>query len=144
MPRKYISKADKETVRLRANYCCEYCQSLEDFATEPFSIEHIIPLAKGGLDELTNLALACLGCNSYKHIKTEALDADSKTIVLLFHPREHDWTAHFEWSENFTEIIGKTAIGRATVVALKLNRKGLVNLRMALTYWGEHPPKHSL
>jgi hypothetical protein len=40
----------------------------------------------------------------------------------------HEWPDHFTWSENDTLIIGLTATGRATVDALRLNRKELINL----------------
>ncbi|MEN0051690.1 MAG: HNH endonuclease [Bacteroidota bacterium] len=139
MPRKYIPTAIKKLIRERAQSCCEYCKSLEEFATEGFTIEHIIPIAKGGLDDIENLALACFGCNSFKTVKTEAIDPESGTLVLLFHPRKEEWSDHFEWSDDYTEIIGKTSSGRATVVALKLNREGLLNLREVLHQWGVHP-----
>jgi hypothetical protein len=144
MSRKYIRKAIKQFVKERANHCCEYCQALELFATENFSIEHIIPLAKGGLNDIENLALACAGCNSRKFTKTEALDPETQTIVLLFHPRQQNWKDHFVWNDSSTTIIGQTAIGRATVLALSMNRQGLQNLRYALTLAEEHPPKHTL
>lgn len=141
MPRNYIPVAIKALVRERANYCCEYCKSIEEFATENFTIEHIIPISKGGLDDIENLALACFGCNSFKTVKTEAIDPSSNTLVLLFHPRKEEWSDHFGWNEDFTKIIGKTTNGRATVIALKLNREGLVNLREVLYKWGIHPKK---
>jgi len=37
-------------------------------------------------------------------------------------------------------IIGRTAIGRAAVAALSLNRPELLNLRRVLRMVGEHPP----
>jgi hypothetical protein len=37
-------------------------------------------------------------------------------------------------------IIGRTAIGRATVAALQINRTELLNLRRVLRAAGEHPP----
>jgi hypothetical protein len=37
-------------------------------------------------------------------------------------------------------IIGRTAVGRATIAALHLNREGVVELRKALIVVGEHPP----
>ncbi|MEM9888829.1 MAG: HNH endonuclease [Bacteroidota bacterium] len=134
----------KQLVKERANFCCEYCQALELFATEDFTIEHIFPIAKGGLDDIDNLALACSGCNSHKSTKTEAFDPETQTIVLLFHPRQHNWKDHFTWSDDSITIIGQTDIGRATVLALKMNRQGLRNLRYALTLAEEHPPEHTL
>jgi len=41
----------------------------------------------------------------------------------------------------FTEVIGLTPTGRATIETLKLNRKGVINLRWALFAVGKHPPK---
>lgn len=38
------------------------------------------------------------------------------------------------------QIIGRTPTGRATVTALRLNRKELVNLRELLLAVGLHPP----
>jgi len=50
------------------------------------------------------------------------------------------WSEHFRWSEDFSEIVGMTPTGRATVEMLKLNRRGLVNLRGVLYAMGKHPP----
>ncbi|MCP4657958.1 MAG: HNH endonuclease [bacterium] len=36
------------------------------FSTHDFSIEHIVPIQKGGESTLDNLALACQGCNNFK------------------------------------------------------------------------------
>ena len=50
------------------------------------------------------------------------------------------WNEHFTWDELLTGMLGKTAIGRATVEALKLNRRPIKNLRRALIAISEHPP----
>ncbi len=47
---------------------------------------------------------------------------------------------HFIWNIDFTQVIGVTAIGRATITALHLNRAGLVNIRRLMVLGGEHPP----
>ncbi|MCB0521729.1 MAG: HNH endonuclease [Saprospiraceae bacterium] len=92
----------KAAVKKRANLCCEYCKAQENLSSSPFSIEHIIPLAKNGTDELDNLAFACPGCNNYKFTHLEAVDPVSGETVPLFHPRQHDWNEHFQWSEDFS------------------------------------------
>jgi hypothetical protein len=127
-------------VRSRARGRCEYCRSQERFATESFSIEHIVSLRAGGEDKVENLALACQGCNNHKYIKTEGLDPITGSAVPLFHPRFQRWRDHFIWSHDFTLILGLTPTGRATVEALRLNRDGLINLRRVLFQVGEHPP----
>jgi 5-methylcytosine-specific restriction endonuclease McrA len=134
------SAALRRIVAARAQGYCEYCRCSERFATESFTLEHIQPRAKGGKNTLDNLAWSCLGCNSHKHTKTVAIDPVTGTTVPLFNPRQQLWHNHFEWSEDFTTIIGISPIGRATVEALRLNRLGIVNLRCVLAASGLHPP----
>lgn len=107
---------------------------------QPFSVEHIKPLNRGGATALDNLALACQGCNNHKYTKIEERDPASSDTVPLYHPRRQRWRDHFAWSDDFTLIIGLTPSGRATVEALQLNREGVVNLRRILYAMGEHPP----
>lgn len=141
MPKQYITAKMKRSVITRAQDHCEYCRSQVRFAMQSFNIEHIKPLYEGGKTTLNNLALACEGCNSHKHTKTKALDPISEELVPLFHPRRQQWSEHFAWNADSTLIIGLTPTGRATVEALKMNRKGVVNLRRMLYIMGEHPPE---
>jgi 5-methylcytosine-specific restriction endonuclease McrA len=140
MPEQRISAELRQQVAERADGSCEYCRSQSRYATQPFSIEHIIPRAKGGPTTVENLALACQGCNNHKYDKVEAPDPVTGEIVLLYHPRRDRWNAHFAWSADFTLIVGLTPTGRATVATLLLNREGVVNLRRLLYAIGEHPP----
>ncbi len=126
--------------RERTSDCCEYCLMQADFSHDPFSAEHVFPVAKGGIDELLNLAWFCLGCNFHKFTATHALDFISGNLVPLYNPRQEKWTEHFKWEDNFTLIVGITPIGRVTVTRLRLNRLGLVNLRKVLVDAGKHPP----
>lgn len=140
MPSAYISAEQQRQVIEQANRRCEYCKSSMDYASQPFVMEHIIPVSTGGKTALTNLALACGGCNGHKYTKVDAIDPVSQTRVALFHPRQQHWSNHFGWSVDYLTLIGLTAIGRATVEALKLNRPGVINLRRLLVLAGLHPP----
>jgi HNH endonuclease len=135
-----VTNEQRRIVVARAKECCEYCRSQVKFATQSFSVEHIAPRYKGGKTILENLALSCQGCNNHKHTKTEALDSTTQQIVPLFHPRQQSWQEHFAWNDDYTQIVGLTPTGRATVKELLLNRPGLVNLRRVLFASGEHPP----
>ena len=135
-----VSDDQRRLVTERAHRCCEYCRSQENFATDSFAVEHIVPRHKGGLTELDNLALACQGCNNHKYTKTQARDPISGELMPLYHPRRDRWQDHFEWNEDFTLLLGRTAIGRATIDALNLNRQRVVNLRWVLLITGKHPP----
>lgn len=141
MSDRYLTPAIKQIVFDRAHRCCEYCLSQAAYSPQPFSIEHIVPISKGGSNDLSNLALACQGCNNFKYIKTQGLDPIGLLEVDLFHPRIHQWHAHFIWDANYLHIYGITPAGRATVNTLKLNRAELVNLRKVLFAIGEHPPQ---
>lgn len=136
-----ISPAKRKLVEERAGGLCEYCQCTQDFSPQPFTLEHIIPKSKAGTDDLDNLALACSACNNSKYDKTESIDPLTKQTVLLFHPRKDVWNEHFMWNKDFTEIIGLTKTGRATVKTLKLNRERIVKIRKSLYLLGKHPPK---
>jgi HNH endonuclease len=125
----------------RAKGFCEYCKSPANISSQPFVIEHIIPKSKGGLNDVENLALSCQGCNNHKFTKLSAIDFLSNQEVSIFNPRLEIWENHFSWSDDVLEIIGLTAIGRASVEAMKLNRNELKNLRELLFFVGKHPPQ---
>jgi len=50
---------------------------------------------------------------------------------------------HFAWSERGKELKGLTAIGQATIEALRMNRPVLVQARAMWINLGEHPPQLS-
>lgn len=59
--RSYIPLALRLEVYASDGYCCVKCQS-----SSRLSIDHIIPLAKGGTDDRSNLQTMCLTCNIRK------------------------------------------------------------------------------
>ena len=130
----------RQRVSARARGCCEYCLSQSAYATQAFSVEHIVARARGGRSTVKNLALACQGCNNHKYDKIVAIDPISRQQVPLYHPRQDRWDEHFAWSDDLTLLIGLTPCGRATIDALYLNREGVVNLRRLLGAIGKHPP----
>lgn len=137
---RYIPKDVRALVKERAKACCEYCYSQEFFSADSFTVDHILPYSKGGSNEENNLAFACQGCNRRKHNHKKARDPYTRRKVPLYNPREHTWSDHFRWSEDYLEIKGISATGRATVALLAINREGVTNLREVLAESGEHPP----
>jgi hypothetical protein len=129
-------------VRSQARHRCGYCQSPQHLVMARLEIEHILPLARGGSDDESNLWLACPICNSHKSDKAQAVDPETGTIVPLFNPRAQRWSEHFRWAEDGLRIIGRTPIGRATVVALHLS--DAVDALEVRSYWvlagWHHPP----
>ena len=135
-----VSAVLRRLVIERARGCCEYCLSQASFSTQPFSVEHILPLDKGGLTASENLALSRQGCNNHKYNKTEGIDPVTRQRVSLYHPRQQAWSEHFAWNDDYSLIIGITPTGRATVETLHVNRAGIVNLRRVLYAVRQHPP----
>ncbi|MCI0489139.1 MAG: HNH endonuclease [Blastocatellia bacterium] len=141
MSRKQIP-ADREfRVRAEAGNRCGYCLSPQRLLPWELEIEHIHPSARGGTDEEENLWLACRSCNSFKGTQTEGRDPLTNRKVQLFDPRHQKWSRHFTWSADGTQIIGLTASGRTTVIALKLNNLFAVAARREWVSAGWHPPE---
>lgn len=140
MPAERVPAALRRVVAARALGYCEYCRSPDQFATQSFTVEHILPRDRAGATTLDNLAWSCFGCNSHKSTRTQAADPETGEPTPLFNPRQQQWREHFEWDANATHVIGRTVCGRATLLALRLNRPGLVNLRRVLVGAGLHPP----
>ncbi len=63
-PRIIIPPAVRKYVFERDRYCCQSC-SQTHLQTE-LTIDHIIPLAKGGSNDISNLQTLCRRCNSRK------------------------------------------------------------------------------
>ena len=99
-----------------------------------------MPRSAGGETVFDNLCLACPSCNRYKAYRQTAVDPISEQEVSLFHPQLQLWKEHFAWSEDATEIIGLTSVGRATISALRMNRPQLTRVRKMWVTMEEHPP----
>ena len=117
----------EQLVWTRAAGRCEYCHLPSELAAAPFQIDHVASQKHGGLTVAENLALSCFYCNSYKGPDVAGIDPVSGRIVRLFHPRRHHWTDHFQW--NGPLLVGKTAIGRATIQVLWINHPAAVEVR---------------
>ncbi len=135
-----LSDELKNRIRLKAKNRCGYCLTPQEIVSMPLEIEHIHPIADGGTDEEENLWLACRNCNGFKHVKTQATDPLTSQPTSLFNPHIQNWNEHFKFSDNKVEILGKTACGRATVIALRLNFEQAVNARRLWTIAGWYPP----
>ena len=59
-----ISDDLRQVIFARDNYTCQYCGCSGD-ETE-LEIEHIIPISKGGNNDIRNLCTACKNCNRKK------------------------------------------------------------------------------
>jgi len=74
----------RKAILKRDDYTCAYC------GQEATTVDHIIPISKGGIDHETNLIAACTTCNYGKK------DQDAKTF------------AEKKYAEKYTKIKKKT------------------------------------
>jgi hypothetical protein len=130
----------RRVVEDRAAGLCEYCRSSVELTGQRFTIDHIRPVSQRGTHALDNLCFCCFECNNYKQASTAAVDPRTGRSAPLFNPRTDDWNEHFRWSPTAARMIGRTATGRATIQALRLNRPLLVRARRAWVRIGMHPP----
>lgn len=140
MSRPYVSVLLTAQILADAGHRCGYCRTDERLTGSLLSIEHILPIAAGGPTERENLWRSCRECNERKGAQVQATDPESGEIIALYNPRTQSWDDHFRWSEDGLLVIGLTAIGRATVVAIDLNRPHQIVARQRWAMVGWHPP----
>ena len=55
-------KKRRELVLTRDNFTCQYCGEKDG----EMHIDHVVPISRGGTNDIENLAVACADCNSSK------------------------------------------------------------------------------
>jgi HNH endonuclease len=135
-----LSEKIRLQVRKRADYHCEYCKYPEEFTAADLETDHIVPESKGGSDDEDNLCAACRNCNSSKLATQTAIDPETHIEVALFNPRTQKWSNHFRFSADYTQIMGLTQTGRATILRLRMNRDSLIVAREHWRGSGWNPP----
>lgn len=74
MQRKPLSKKTRFQVLQRDNFTCQYCgRSAPNVSLE---VDHVVPVAKGGTNDIENLVTSCWECNIGKgtHEVTDTID----------------------------------------------------------------------
>lgn len=86
--RPYFSfkiRLSRQNVFLRDDFQCQYCG--ENFPEKKLTIDHIVPVSKGGRHEWQNVVAACSKCNNKKADKT----LDQCKLKLLKNPARPQW-----------------------------------------------------
>ena len=119
---------------------CAYCQTTQANSGYPMVVDHVVPSSKGGSTEFDNLCFACHRCNEFKGATTALEDPLSGEMSPLFHPRRQTWAEHFTWDATGIRLLGLTAVGRVTVIALNMNNEVILDARQNWVSVGWHPP----
>jgi len=134
-----IPAALRRSVVERAAGRCEYCRLSQEGQEATFHVDHVVPRIAGGSTDSDNLALACVSCSLRKAARRWVRDPDSGEEVPFFNPRQDSWDEHFRWEDVL--LVGVTAVGRATIGALQLNRPLILAIRSEEAALGRHPPR---
>ncbi|XP_071710555.1 uncharacterized protein [Rutidosis leptorrhynchoides] len=81
---RHISMLSRKNILTRDNFSCQYCSS-----TENLTIDHVLPMSRGGEWKWENLVTACLSCNSRKGQKTPE-EANMKLHKPPKTPKDYD------------------------------------------------------
>ena len=75
-----ISRKNRRKVYKRDEFTCQFCQKI--YSPSELTIDHLVPLERGGLDEITNYVSCCQACNQKKANLSLEDFAASLTISL--------------------------------------------------------------
>lgn len=70
----FHSQGEWENLKAQYNWTCLHCNKQEPIIT--LSVDHIIPLSKGGSDNIENIQPLCRSCNSKKHDRLKYIGAN--------------------------------------------------------------------
>lgn len=119
-----------EVVRRLYRYTCGYCGTTETDAGSEMTVDHFMPRAVGGSDELDNLVYACWKCNQFKHDYWPTAD-DLAHERRILHPLLDDLAVHLHANEQTGQVQALTATGHFHITTLRLNRSQLVKSRLS-------------
>jgi hypothetical protein len=132
-----VSERLRREIRELAQRHCEYCLLDERCAGKPHEPDHICAEKHGGATSVDNLCLSCFHCNRHKGSDLCSMDTVTGNIVLLFHPRQHQWREHFQLIGAVIEPL--TPTGRVTISLLQINNPERIEERQMLIQVGNYP-----
>ncbi|XP_031392694.1 uncharacterized protein LOC116204652 [Punica granatum] len=82
--RRVKNSLSRKNILHRDNYTCQYCS-----AKENLTIDHVVPISRGGGWKWENLVAACARCNSKKGQKTVE-EANMRLLKVPKAPKDYD------------------------------------------------------
>lgn len=84
----------RKNIHVRDNYTCQYCGS-----TSNLTLDHVMPVSRGGKSTWENVVTACYPCNSRKGSRTP----DEANMKLAMPPKKPSILMQIDWNEIFGE-----------------------------------------
>ena len=104
--RKPLSKSVRFEVFKRDSFTCQYCgRSAPEVVLE---VDHIIPVSKGGTDELLNLVTSCRDCNrgkSAKRLSDDSTLVKQKAQLDELNEKREQMEMMIEWKKSLLKLI---------------------------------------
>lgn len=75
-------RVSRKGIFARDGHCCQYCGTSE----APLTIDHVVPLSRGGTHDWTNLVACCVACNNQKGNRTPE-EAGMALLQKPYRPR---------------------------------------------------------
>lgn len=140
--RKRLGKRVRFEVFKRDNFTCQYCGAEAPAAV--LQVDHILPVAEGGTNDLTNLVTACVGCNAGKSDKLLSDDAAVKRQrreMERLQERREQIEMMAEWRRSLdgladAEVEEVAGYWREQVPGYHLNDRGLREARKLVRKFG--------
>jgi hypothetical protein len=85
-------------------------------------VDHIVPQASAGGEELEGLAPCCKSCSIGKSDQISGVDPEAKETVL-FNPHQDAWNGHFDFDAGTFQLLGRNADRRVTIERLRIIRR---------------------
>lgn len=82
----------RKNIHIRDNYTCQYCGS-----TSNLTLDHVMPVSRGGKSSWENVVTACYPCNSRKGSKTP----DEAHMPLAVTPKKPSILMQIDWNDLF-------------------------------------------
>lgn len=76
-----INNQSRAHIYKRDNYTCQYCGTVYDEGNRALSVDHVVPISKGGITEYDNLVASCKSCASRKRERT--LDEAGMALIEM-------------------------------------------------------------
>lgn len=141
--RKSITKTVRFEVFKRDSFCCQYCgRSAPEVVLE---VDHIIPVSKGGDNDISNLITSCFDCNRGKSDKklteNQTLKAQKQELDKL-NKRKEQLVMMSKWRISLLEIEKDEAnkimelVNAETGVNLSLTDVGVRNMVKLIKKYG--------
>lgn len=106
--RKPLSKSTRFEVFKRDGFRCQYCgRSAPDVVLE---VDHIIPVAKGGDDDIMNLVTSCRDCNrgkSAKELTDDTVIRKQKAELESLNAKREQMEMMIKWREELRAVVNE-------------------------------------